>query len=125
LNLQIARNHQAPCEVSNFNNALRIRQVCPQDGEMFSLLTGKTDRADTFAARLKRSRSEGKLRGAQEARAFRLASDKDFRRDQALDWINAVIKEGRRELQAQHALEGEVEAWDIACRIMFMVMIVR
>ena len=34
-----------------------------------------------------------------------------------------AIDDGRAELQAQHALEREVDAWETSCRIMFMMQI--
>jgi len=52
---------------------------------------------------------------------FRLATAGRYQRPQALDWLDTVIEEGRTELEAQHALEREVEAWDMSCRIMFWV----
>ena len=90
---------------------------------MFSFLTGKTDRADTFIDRMERARSDGYSRGEHQARVLKLALGKDFQPEQAVDWINTAIDDGRSELQAQHAREREVEAWDMSCRIMFMVMI--
>jgi hypothetical protein len=80
-------------------------------------------RPDTLSGRIARSRNEGYLRGAHEAKLFRLAMAGTFRRQQALDWLNIAIDDGRAELEAQHALEGEIEAWDLSCRIMFMVMV--
>jgi hypothetical protein len=44
-----------------------------------------------------------------------------FEREQALDWLNTAIYRGCAELQSQHALEREVEAWDTSCRIAFLV----
>jgi hypothetical protein len=52
-----------------------------------------------------------------------LAVGKVFARESALDWLSTAIDDGRRELDAQHALEREVEAWDMSCRIAFMVAI--
>jgi len=53
-----------------------------------------------------------------------LAVGKDFEQHQALDWLGAAIDDGRIELEAQHALERETEAWDMSCRIAFLVAIV-
>jgi hypothetical protein len=54
---------------------------------------------------LSRIECEGYARGAGEARLFRLAVDKGFQQQQALDWIGTAIDEGRVDLEAQHALE--------------------
>ena len=70
---------------------------------------------------MKRARNEAYLRGAQEAKMFRLAVGGSYQRQQALDWLDTVIEEGRAELEDQHALDREVEAWDMSCRIMFWV----
>lgn len=78
-------------------------------------------RSDTFAGRLARSREEGYLRGEQEAKLFRIATGKSFQPQQAWDWLNTVLEEGRTELEDQHAAEREVEAWDMSCRIAFLV----
>jgi hypothetical protein len=79
--------------------------------------------ADTFEARMQRARKEGYARGAREAELFRLAIAGAFQREQALDWLNTAIDDGRADLQAQRALEREIDAWDMSCRIMFMVQI--
>jgi hypothetical protein len=84
----------------------------------------KRGRADTFEARLQRVRNEGYARGTREARLFKLKVGKNFGRPQAHDWLGAAIHDGRTELETQHALEREVEAWDMSCRIAFMVAIV-
>ena len=80
-------------------------------------------RADTFQARMQRARSEGYARGAREGKLFRLSVGKDFDRERVLDWLGTVIDDGRAELEGQHALSREVEAWDMSCRIAFMVEI--
>lgn len=80
-------------------------------------------RADTFQARMKRARNDAYSNGALEAKLFKLAVGKDFERKQALDWLSIVIEDGRAELEAQHALEREIEAWDMSCRIAFLIAI--
>jgi hypothetical protein len=83
----------------------------------------KTARAHTFEARMQRARNEGYSCGVREARLFRLAVGKDFEREQATDWLTTAIDEGRAELADQRALDCEIEAWDMSCRIAFMVVI--
>ena len=85
--------------------------------------TFSTGQANTFQARMERARNEGYSRGAREAKLFKLAVGKVFERESALDWLSTAIDDGRRELDAQHALEREIEAWDMSCRIAFMVAI--
>jgi len=70
-----------------------------------------------------RARDDAYSRGFLEAKLFKLAVGKDFDRKQALDWMNTVVDDGRAELKNQHALEREIEAWDMSCRIAFMVAI--
>jgi hypothetical protein len=79
--------------------------------------------ANTFQARMQRARNEGYSHGAREAKLFKLAVGKVFERESALDWLSSAIDDGRRELDTQHALEREIEAWDMSCRIAFMVAI--
>ena len=78
-------------------------------------------RSHTFAGRLARSQEEGYARGEHEAKLFCIATGGSFHPQQAWDWINTAIEDGRAELEAQHASEREVEAWDMSCRIMFLV----
>jgi hypothetical protein len=85
----------------------------------------RPDRAHTFEARMQRARNDGFATGAGEAQIFKIAMGKVvFEREQALDWLNAAIRKGRSELQSQHAFEREIEAWDMSCRIAFLVAIV-
>jgi hypothetical protein len=70
-----------------------------------------------------RSRNEGYVRGAHEAKLFRLVMTGAYQRQQALDWLITAVDDGRAELEAQHALESEVEAWEMSCRIMFWVIL--
>jgi hypothetical protein len=81
-------------------------------------------RDDSFQSRLGRAKEEGFLRGSSEGKLFKLAVGKAFDRQQALDWLDAVIEEGRSELADQHASEREVEAWDMCCRIAFLVELI-
>jgi hypothetical protein len=55
-----------------------------------------------------------------QAKLFKLALAGVYQREQALDWLSAA---GRAQLQDQHALAREIDAWDMSCRIMFMVQI--
>ena len=90
------------------------------------LFTRKAARLDTFEARIQRAKTEGFACGSREGKLFRLAVGKVVfvRLDQVHGWLNTVVDDGRAELEAQHALEREVEAWDMSCRIAFMVEIV-
>lgn len=81
----------------------------------------RNDRTYNLSGRMTRARNEAYLRGAHEAKVFRLVTGNAYRRDQALDWLNNAVQEGRSELETQHALGYEIEAWDMSCRIMFWV----
>ena len=82
------------------------------------------DRADTFPSRMKRAKHEGYLCGSREAKLCKLAVGKAFTRERAMDWLDSTVDEGRVELECQHATEREVEAWDMSCRIAFLLEIV-
>jgi len=84
----------------------------------------KFDRANTFPSRMKRAKDEGYLCGSREAKLLKLAVGKAFTREQAMDWLDSTIDEGRVDLECQHATEREVEAWNMSCRIAFLVEIV-
>jgi hypothetical protein len=77
-----------------------------------------------FGQRIHRARREGAWRGIQEAKLFRLALGKEADRWKAMDWLNTAVDEGRAELVAQHATQLEIEAWDMACRIAFLLELV-
>jgi hypothetical protein len=84
----------------------------------------KAARAYTFPARMKRARKEGYARGTLEAKLFKLAVGKRFEQAQAMEWLQTVVEEGRSELEAQHAWVREIEAWDMSCRVAFLLAIV-
>jgi hypothetical protein len=90
---------------------------------MFSFLIPNSGQTGSFVARIERMRRAGYIRGRDEAELFLRGVGKGFRHHQAVTWINAAIEEGRNELQAQRAIEREINAWDMSCRIMFMVVI--
>jgi hypothetical protein len=63
-----------------------------------------------------------RCRGALEAMLFRVSrSGKAPDYYQALEWLQAVVDEGRSELETQRAFERELEAWEMSCRIAFMI----
>jgi hypothetical protein len=80
-------------------------------------------RHDSFQSRMERARNEGFLCGTREGKLFKLAVGKVFERQQGMDWLDTVIESGRAELEDQHAWKREVEAWDMSCRIAFLVEI--
>jgi hypothetical protein len=92
--------------------------LCPQDEPMFH--RGKLS-DDALASRIARTREAGYARGASEARLMLLAVGRKIERRRALDWLNSAVQNGRIELQKQCAVDREIEAWDMSCRIMFMV----
>ena len=102
--------------------ALVIPPARAQDGACGSP-TSDQARADTLTARLQRTRNEGYSRGTREAKLFKLSVGKIFDRERALDWLHKAVDDGRAELESQHALEREVEAWDMSCRIAFVIEI--
>ena len=73
---------------------------------------------------MQQARKDGYARGFGEARQFKSSVGGVFERQQALDWLRNVIDDGRSKLHSQHASEREIEAWDMSCRIAFMVSIV-
>jgi len=74
---------------------------------------------------MKRMRSAGYERGEAEAKLFKQAVGIDFDRWQAISWINDAIEDGLGDWRAQRALDREIDAWDMACRTMFLIIIAR
>jgi hypothetical protein len=83
---------------------------------------GRTDALE--AGRRKPGIEATRTHGAREARRFRLATGRGYGRQRALDWLRTAIDSGRAELQSQQAPEREIEAWDMSCRIAFMLAVV-
>ena len=83
----------------------------------------KGGRADSFSSRMQRARNEGYYCGFRESKLFKLAAGESFTQGQAFDWLSNVVDEGREELTLQHASEHEIEAWDLSCRIAFLLEI--
>lgn len=72
--------------------------------------------------RLERARAAGAARGSFEAKLYRISRSgnaPDYY--QALEWLQAVVHEGRTELKIQHAFDREVDAWEMSCRISFLI----
>jgi hypothetical protein len=78
---------------------------------------------ESLSARLERARRSGYADGGREAKLMLLAIGKGFEQSQAIGWLNTVIEEGRADLIAQQAIDREIDAWDMSCRIMFSVTI--
>jgi hypothetical protein len=76
---------------------------------------------DSFKSRMERARADGFHTGSSEAKLFKLAVGGVFERYQAFDWLNTTVEDGRARLEEQHAMEREIEAWDMCCRIAFLV----
>jgi hypothetical protein len=101
---------------SNFVNPVAD---CPMPFRIFF----KPGRGETLLSRMKRARGEGYSRGYWRGRLFTLAVGEGFKREQALDWLDNVIEEGREERYDQHASGREAEAWDMSCPIAFLLEI--
>jgi hypothetical protein len=111
-----------------FANTMRGAAVSwiPRIGKhgRMALFTRQPGRIDILDARIQRAKIEGFACGSREAKLFLLSVGKaDFGRAQTHEWLNTVVEEGRVGLQAQRALEQETEAWDMSCRIAFLVEI--
>jgi hypothetical protein len=77
----------------------------------------------SLTARMERARLAGYAHGSREARLMLLALGKQFEQSHAIGWLNTAVDDGRIDLLAQHAIDSEIDAWDMSCRIMFLVTI--
>ena len=90
---------------------------------MARFLGARPNRGDTYLARLQRMRAEGHAKGSAEGKLFLLAFSKtNFQPHDVQDWLSGVVAQGRVELEAKHALDQEIEAWDMACRVAFLLI---
>jgi hypothetical protein len=83
-----------------------------------------TQRISSLEASLQQARNRGYASGAFEARLFKSAVGKGYGRAQALAWLGGAVAVGRTDLASKRAQEREIDAWDLSCRIAFMVAIV-
>ena len=90
---------------------------------MARFLGARPNRGDTYLARLQRMREEGRAKGSAEGQLFLRAFGKTkFQPHEVHDWLSRVVAQGRAELEGQHALGQEIEAWDMACRVAFLLI---
>src|SRR5690242_603841 len=79
-----------------------------------------------FVFSLEGLRESGGSMGAREAELF-LASPAAKREPffSAYDWLDRVVAEGRCKLRADNIPDAQIEIWDNACRIAFLLSTVR
>jgi len=53
---------------------------------------------------MKRAKDEGYLCGSQEAKLFTLTVGKVLTREQAMDWLDSIVDEGRVDQECQQGL---------------------
>ena len=68
-------------------------------------------------------RQSGNAWGAQEAKLAIASLGNLITHDQAVAWVNGVIDHRSGELRVAGASVEDIEAWDRACRIMFMLKV--
>jgi hypothetical protein len=76
----------------------------------------------SLAARMKRARQSGYADGDREAELMLLALGKQFEHSKAIGWLNIAVEKGRSRLSMQR-IDREIDAWEMSCRIMFLVKI--
>jgi hypothetical protein len=79
--------------------------------------------ADILKQRSPDMRRDGQARGASEAKLAAVVLGAGTSRAQATAWINGAIDERSDELRRAGSSDKDIEAWDWACRIMFMLKI--
>ena|ERR1700752_4472923 len=90
---------------------------------MRSFFGSRSSRSSVYVARLNRMREEGRARGSAEGRLFLRAFGKTkFQPHEVHDWLSQVVTEGRAKLEAENALDREIDAWDMACRVAFLLI---
>src|SRR5215210_6335665 len=70
-------------------------------------------------------RERGYATGVQEARRFLDSTEPDFEQPVAYVWLDRIVTEGRRTLREAGTPDQEIEIWDNACRIMFLLATLR
>jgi hypothetical protein len=68
-------------------------------------------------------RRAGNALGAREAKLAAASLGNPITHDQAVAWVNGAIDRRSGELRVAGASAKDIEAWDWACRIMFMLKV--
>jgi hypothetical protein len=84
---------------------------------------GRAVGSDILAQRSPDLRRVGHAHGAREAKLIAATFGDRITRDKAVTWINGAIAERSDELRPAGTTDKDIEAWDWACRIMFMLKI--
>lgn len=99
------------------NNARAL--VSAQSGyEMFRTRLS-ADRS--LAARIRRARQSGYADGGREAGLMLIALGKKFDKTKAIGWLNTAVEKGRAAKLRRRRIDCEIDAWEMSCRIMFVV----
>ena len=70
-------------------------------------------------------RENGYAAGEREARLFLSSTAPGFEQPVAYQWLDRIVADGRRQLRERNASDREIEIWDNACRIMFLLETLR
>jgi hypothetical protein len=95
------------------------RRMRPQSADCALAVRG----IDILRQRSQNMRRAAYARGAREAKLAAVALGACASHDQAAAWINGAIDERTRELRRGGTSDEDIEAWDWARRIMFMLKI--